>query len=279
MVRSGVGDRGIDCRGRQQHAFDARRRRRRRRSEAESDGGYRGHELSPEKGGGADLAARSSTAISAAGRADIERSAEEPGIALAVVGGFGRPLGFRQSEQAADQHELDAAVRVGEEAEVADPAEAVRQDMQRKAPDEFADGQGHLGPLRMPVVLPAEADLCAGQRDEPTVGDGDPARSLASPASSPKKPNVPASKAARSRSRNVGGKGGRAPRTGRKNPRRQAIQRPSGDRPPPGTMQWMCGWWNRFCPQVCSTAAIWCRAEISPPQQPYEGALNCLIGE
>src|SRR5271163_1143798 len=37
---------------------------------------------------------------------------------------------------------------------------------------------------------------------------------------------------------------------------RQAIQRPSGDRPPPGTMQWMCGWWNRFCPQMCSTAVM-----------------------
>jgi hypothetical protein len=78
--------------------------------------------------------------MSAAGRADVERSPEEPGIALAIVGRFGSRLGFRQIEQAADQRELGAAVRVGEEAEVTDPAEAVRQDVQQETPDELADG-------------------------------------------------------------------------------------------------------------------------------------------
>ena len=44
-------------------------------------------------------------------------------------------------------------------------------------------------------------------------------------------------------------------RTGRKKPGLQAIQRdPSGDRPPPGTMTWTCGWWVSAEPQVCSTA-------------------------
>src|SRR5262249_25829598 len=44
-------------------------------------------------------------------------------------------------------------------------------------------------------------------------------------------------------------------RTGRKKPFRQEIQRsPSGDSPPPGTMQCTCGWCWRFWPQVCSTA-------------------------
>ena len=96
----------------------------------------------------------------------------------------------------------------------------------------------HLGPLRVPVVLPAEADLSVGESDEPAVGDGDPvgvaaeivehllraaeralgvdhpvdlaqgrrcaakAAGLASPASSPKKPSRPASNAACRRSRN-----------------------------------------------------------------------------
>src|SRR5438874_10756057 len=115
--------------------------------------------------------------VSAADRADVERSPEEPGVALAIVGGFGSRLGFRQIEQAADQRELGAAVRVGEEAEVADPAEAVRQDVQQETPDELADRQGHhLGTLRVPVVLPAEADLSVSQGDEPTVGNGDPVR-------------------------------------------------------------------------------------------------------
>jgi len=54
-----------------------------------------------------------------AGRA---AGAEEPGIALAIVGGFGRRLGCREVEQAADRDELGLAVRVGEKAEVADPA-------------------------------------------------------------------------------------------------------------------------------------------------------------
>ena len=115
--------------------------------------------------------------MSAADRADVERSPEEPGVALAIVGGFGSRLGFRQIEQAADQRELGAAVRVGEEAKVTDPAEAARQDVQQETPDELADGQGHdLGMLRVPVVLPAEANLFVRQGDEPTVGNGDPVR-------------------------------------------------------------------------------------------------------
>ena len=49
--------------------------------------------------------------------------------------------------------------------------------MQQKTPDELADWQGHdLAPLRVPVVLPSEADLFVGHRDEPIVGDGDPVR-------------------------------------------------------------------------------------------------------
>lgn len=100
---------------------------------------------------------------------------EEPGIALAIIGRCRSSLGFRQIEQAADQGELGAAVRGGEEAEVADAAKAARQDVQQETPDELGGGQGHdLGPLRVRVVLPAEADLSAGQTDEPTVGDGDP---------------------------------------------------------------------------------------------------------
>jgi hypothetical protein len=49
--------------------------------------------------------------------------------------------------------------------------------MQQKTADELANGQGHdPGPLRVPIVLPAEADPSVGHGDEPMVGDGDPVR-------------------------------------------------------------------------------------------------------
>jgi hypothetical protein len=90
------------------------------------------------------------------------------GIALAIIDGFGGPHWLRDLEQAADHREFGASVRVGEEAEVPDPAEAVRQDVEQEAPDELAGRQGHyLEPLWVSVVTPAEADLAAGQIDEP----------------------------------------------------------------------------------------------------------------
>ena len=36
----------------------------------------------------------------------------------------------------------------------------------------------------------------------------------------------------------------------------------SGERPPTGTRQWICGWRSRFCPQVCKMA----RNPISAPR-------------
>ena len=104
-------------------------------------------------------------------------SARELGIALAIIDGFGGPHWLGDLEQAADHREFGAAVRVGEEAEVPDPAEAVCQDVQQEARDELAGRQGHyLEPLRVPGVPSAEADLAAGQINEPIVGDGDPVR-------------------------------------------------------------------------------------------------------
>ena len=61
----------------------------------------------------------------AASGTDIERVPEEPGIALAIIDRFGGPHWLRGLEQGADHREFGAAVRVGEKAEVADPAEAV----------------------------------------------------------------------------------------------------------------------------------------------------------
>jgi len=88
-----------------------------------------------------------------AGRA---AGAEEPGTALAIVGGFGRCLRCREVEQAADQGELGLAVHVGEKASGGGSREAIRQDMQQATADELAGGQGDdLGPLRVPVVAAA----------------------------------------------------------------------------------------------------------------------------
>ena len=64
---------------------------------------------------------------------------------------------------------------VGEEANVADAMEAVRQGVLQEAADELVGRQGHeLGLAVLAVVLPGEADLAVGEPDEPAVGDGDP---------------------------------------------------------------------------------------------------------
>ena len=52
--------------------------------------------------------------------------------------------------------------------------EAVRQGVQQEAADELVGIEGHhLGLAVRSVVLPGEADLAVGERDQPAVGDGD----------------------------------------------------------------------------------------------------------
>jgi hypothetical protein len=63
-----------------------------------------------------------------------------------------------------------------------------------------------------------------------------------SSALSPKNRNCPCRWSCVSASRKRRRNNHESTRTDRKNPERQATQRsPSGDRPPPGTMPWMCG--------------------------------------
>src|SRR5271157_1403747 len=72
----------------------------------------------------------------------------------------------------------------------------------------------------------------------------------ASGARSPRKARRPAACRAASPSRKSRRKRRDSTRTGKKKPGLQAIQRdPSGDRPPPGTMTWTCGWWVSAEPQ------------------------------
>lgn len=69
---------------------------------------------------------------------------------------------------------------IGEEAEVADAVEAVRQGMQEKATHELIGvKRHHLGFTILPIVLPGKVHLAAGKRDQPTVGDGDAMRTAA----------------------------------------------------------------------------------------------------
>jgi hypothetical protein len=66
------------------------------------------------------------------------------------------------------------APAIGEEAVLADAMEAVRQAVQRKAADELIGAKRHCPGLAVvSIVLPGEADLAVGERDQSAVGDGD----------------------------------------------------------------------------------------------------------
>ena len=70
--------------------------------------------------------------------------------------------------------ELGLAYPVGQEAEMSDPLEAVRQDMQQEAAQEFHGVEGHRAePVSALIVFPPEGHLAILQGYEPLVGDGD----------------------------------------------------------------------------------------------------------
>ena len=78
------------------------------------------------------------------------------------------------NEQLTTAREMVAASTIGEEAIVADTMETVREDVQQKAADELIDCERHrLGLPVCSVVLPGEANLAVGEREQPAVGDGD----------------------------------------------------------------------------------------------------------
>ena len=70
--------------------------------------------------------------------------------------------------------ELAGAAARGEEAEVADADEALRQDVQQKAAQEFVDVERERADLTaVPIVLPPKRDGVVGDVDEPVIRDGD----------------------------------------------------------------------------------------------------------
>ena len=80
-------------------------------------------------------------------------------------------------QQSAALHEFRLAHPVGQEAEVAQPMEAVRRDMQHQPPQEFygLEREGTQA-VATRVVLVAEGHLAVLQGDEPVVRDGDTMR-------------------------------------------------------------------------------------------------------
>src|SRR3974390_361057 len=156
--------------------------------------------------------------------------------------------------------------------------EAGRQGMQQEAADELVGIERHrFGLAGLSIVLPGEGDVAIGECDEPAVGDGDAmgvaaeiGEHLFGAAERRLGVDHPVDAPQLVEPDGEGGRFGKigeiaeetertcrreSTRTGRKKPARQAIQCvPSGERPPPGTTQWICGWCCRVWPQVWSTA-------------------------
>lgn len=75
------------------------------------------------------------------------------------------------------QREPAAAESVGEESEMADSDESLRQDMQKKTAQELGSVQRHFALLAaMSIILPAEGDALAIERQQAVIRDCDPVR-------------------------------------------------------------------------------------------------------
>ena len=110
----------------------------------------------------------------AAARAEIDPASDEQGITLAIIGGLGDRRRLWEHERGADACELGGAAGVAKEAEVADAAELVRQDVEKEAANELVDSERHcLGLVAGAVVLPPETDMAVFAGEETTIGDGD----------------------------------------------------------------------------------------------------------
>jgi hypothetical protein len=80
----------------------------------------------------------------------------------------------RLGQEGAALGELDRAVAVGQQAEVADADEAVGDDMEQEAAKELGDVElNNLHAVAIGVVAPAEADAAVGEGDEALIGERD----------------------------------------------------------------------------------------------------------
>ena len=111
--------------------------------------------------------------VAAADRALVDAMAGEDGIALAIIDAFAG-WGWRGClERGTDRGQLGGAAGIGQETEVANPAEPFRQHVEEKAPDELVRiKRHHLGFVVGAIILPAESDTAILAGKEPAVGDG-----------------------------------------------------------------------------------------------------------
>src|SRR4051794_21603248 len=90
-------------------------------------------------------------------RALPEGRAGELFAAIAIVLHRVVRLGFRHAQQGAAAGEFRSPVAVAEQAVVADPLKAVRQDMEQEAADELVSVERHrLSAAALAIILPAE---------------------------------------------------------------------------------------------------------------------------
>ena len=101
-----------------------------------------------------------------------KRRARELLIEIAVVRLFGGRCWLRHAEKLATTGELGRAVAIAEKAEISDPPESRRQDMEEKAPDELVGGEGHdLLLVVTAIVPPSKTHFAILDIEETMVGD------------------------------------------------------------------------------------------------------------
>lgn len=110
----------------------------------------------------------------AAARAQVDGLGGDWFEGLEVVDRGRRVEGCGNGQQLTAEGEFGGAMAVGEIAVMTNAVETVGEDMEEEAADELLGRKGHhLALAGMAIVLPAEADAAAFERDKPAVGDRD----------------------------------------------------------------------------------------------------------
>ena len=105
-------------------------------------------------------------------RAEVDAVTGQDCVALAIVDRFDGSERFWRLENGSDARELGSAAGVCQEAEVADPAKALRKHVEQKAADELVGiERHHLGSVVGAIVLPTKADIAVLAGEQPAIGD------------------------------------------------------------------------------------------------------------
>lgn len=95
-------------------------------------------------------------------------------VALRILLAF--MVSLRRIQLPAAQRQFVGAMAVGEKSVMANPIEAVRQDVEEEAANELTGSELHrvvIHSLLRAIILPAEDDVVAGLFDEPALAEGD----------------------------------------------------------------------------------------------------------